>query len=216
MRVCVGLPTRKRFTSGARGGALLGWPQLDIGTGSGQPWIRLFCYQTGKGMEELCFLQLRIDNVRKMHYKTTLVRPLPFPLEIGVSCIAQKVRRKPRASISPDLQIVANRLSAVPRDCLRESGWSRSLFQVKIELAHAHLLLCLQPRLARQFRQWEEQLGLWLTGEVGATPHGAAHGGPGRLENAVDDILQQVCGLGSWLRDYCLTAYALPRHDRFR
>ncbi|PHJ26085.1 morn repeat-containing protein [Cystoisospora suis] len=94
--------------------------------------------QDGKGMEELCFLQLRIDNIKKMHYQTNVVRPLPFPLEIEVSCIARK------------------------------------------------------PRLAEQFRQWEEQLGLWLTGEVGATPHTGAHGGPGRLESAVDDILQQV------------------------
>lgn len=68
----------------------------------------------------------------------------------------------------------------------------------------------MQPRLAKQFRQWEEQLGLWLTGEVGATPHGGAHGGPGRLESAVDDILQQVYDVGFTLLCCQLIACAVP------
>ncbi|CBZ50132.1 putative MORN repeat-containing protein [Neospora caninum Liverpool] len=92
----------------------------------------------GKSLEELSFLNTRMERVRQDRYSPRFFRSVPFPLELAGSAIA------------------------------------------------------LKPRLADQMRKWEEQLGLWLTGEIGATTEDAPKGGPGRLEAAVDNILQQV------------------------
>ncbi|KFH03445.1 MORN repeat-containing protein [Toxoplasma gondii VAND] len=91
-----------------------------------------------KGMEELSFLNTRMEHVRRERYKTRFFEAVSFPLELEGSAIA------------------------------------------------------LKPRLADQMRQWEEQLGLWLTGEIGATTEDANKGGPGRLEATVDSILQHA------------------------
>ncbi|PFH35394.1 hypothetical protein BESB_062810 [Besnoitia besnoiti] len=92
-----------------------------------------------KGIEELSFLSMRMENVRTQHYATSVLRGVPFPLELEAGAIAAK------------------------------------------------------PRIAEQMRKWEEQLGLWLAGEVGAAPQGSGVGeGVGHLEAAVDGILQQA------------------------
>ncbi|KEP63313.1 UNVERIFIED_CONTAM: MORN repeat-containing protein [Hammondia hammondi] len=115
-----------------------------------------------KGLEELSFLNTRMEHVRRKRYNTRFFGAVSFPLELEGSAIA------------------------------------------------------LKPRLADQMRQWEEQLGLWLTGEIGATTEDASNGGPGRLEATVDSILQQASALQFVFPHFIARAPKSPAKPEYR